>query len=494
MRRRKGTAPKRKDNVSYGCVSSQASAVGDQIPPIAKGVSKDGNSAIGFGTRRLLKADPGIQQARVIACEVVGFEKEPHAPCPLLSDCSPLRRIPRLCENEPCAPAGRGYPNPALVPLVNVFGQLKAKLAAIMGNGGVVVRHDQGEGRETHGGGLADRGQKGESAVTIQCKVQIRNQGGMALNAAELSTEGWALAHMLVRLGLEGASQEEILEAYCTAVLDTGLPILRVHVAQRAYHPEFGGFGFDWLRKEGLGKETYAHQEQPRDVWLRSPLFWLLEQDRTEMHADLRDPEACNTFDIFQDFRAQGATGYFAVKVAFAPRTGSSATDPLNPEEGFLMSWTTDAVAGFTVADLALLRGLTPFLGLALKSAANRQMASDIVSTYLGADAGERVLSGEITRGSSETIGAVIWYFDLEGFTRLSEEHAGAEVIALLNAYFGEVVEVVEGHGGNVLKLMGDGLLAIFDLSAQPDAVDQAVAAALVLDARLATLAGARVA
>ena len=120
-------------------------------------------------------------------------------------------------------------------------------------------------------------------------------------------------------------------------------------------------------------------------------------------------------------------------------------------------------------------------ISLTLKSGANRKMAEDVTAAYLGTDASRRVLSGDITRGSSETIAAVIWYFDLRGFTTLTETLGGEAIIALLNDYFAIAVEIVEKHGGNVLKFMGDGMLAIFDLKAVPDARLQSVEAAVEL-------------
>ncbi len=108
-------------------------------------------------------------------------------------------------------------------------------------------------------------------------------------------------------------------------------------------------------------------------------------------------------------------------------------------------------------------------------------MAEDITAAYLGKDASRRVLSGDITRGSSETISAVIWYFDLQGFTKLSEALPGDSIIELLNDYFAEAVGVVERNGGNVLKFMGDGMLAIFDINQVPDARRVAIHAAAEL-------------
>ncbi len=297
-----------------------------------------------------------------------------------------------------------------------------------------------------------------------------------------------SLAERVVQLGLTAARQDEVLEDYCTSLVAAGVPILRVHVAQRAYHPEFGGFGYDWHKSSGLDKATYAHVEQPVDVWLRSPLYHLLSVAAQEMHENLTRPETRSRFPIFEELHALGGTDYFAMKVSFVDGIVGFASDPNDPGEGFLISWTCNAEGGFSDDHLTLLRGVLPYLGLALRCIANKQMAVDITSTYLGADAGARVLSGEIMRGSSETIHAVVWYFDLQGFTRLTEDVPGRDVIALLNAYFGEVVAVVEQHGGNVLKFMGDGLLAIFDAEKDAHAVDSALEAARVLQGRVGAL------
>jgi len=301
-----------------------------------------------------------------------------------------------------------------------------------------------------------------------------------------------AIAEWLVLQGVYGASQEDLLEGYCTQILQAGLPVQRVHVAQRAHHPEFGGIGFNWVRDQGTDRDAYEHTEAPLDVWLASPLYYLLGVDEADLWIDLENSDPPERFPFLSELKERGCTDYFAAKVSFEQPRNSLATDPANPAEGLMMSWTSDSAGGFSDTDVATLRRLLPFLGLALKSAANRQMASDIVQTYLGADAGERVLSGDIVRGSSETIHAVIWYFDLRGFTKLSERIAGHAVIDMLNDYFGEVVALIEGHGGNVLKFMGDGLLAIFDCNKNAGAVDNALAAAIKVGEQMAVVSARR--
>jgi adenylate cyclase len=301
-----------------------------------------------------------------------------------------------------------------------------------------------------------------------------------------------AIAEWLVLQGVYGTSQEDLLEGYCTRILQAGLPVQRVHVAQRAYHPEYGGFGYNWQRDAGMERDSYEHTDAPLDVWLASPLYYLLSVDEADLRISLEKGDPPARFPFLSELKERGCTDYFAAKVSFEQPRNSLATNPDDPAEGLMMSWTSDSEGGFSDSDLAMLRRLLPYLGLALKSASNRQMASDIVQTYLGADAGERVLSGDIVRGSSETIHAVIWYFDLRGFTKLSERIAGHAVIDMLNDYFGEVVGLVEGHGGNVLKFMGDGLLAIFDCSKDAGAVDNALEAAIQVGERMAAVSARR--
>ncbi|AVO36850.1 adenylate/guanylate cyclase domain-containing protein [Pukyongiella litopenaei] len=268
----------------------------------------------------------------------------------------------------------------------------------------------------------------------------------------------------LLREGLHGAGQEALLEGYCGELVGLGVPLMRLHLAQRALHPEFGGIGFDWLRGGAVSQETYAHSDTPRDRWLQSPLFAVLRDRLPELRIrlDRGDPLP---FPMLNDLRDRGGTDYFASAMTFEDPGAVGRIDPHDPPEGFLISWTTDAPGGFRDADLTLLRRTLPQLGLALKSAANRRMGRDLLGVYLGRDAGRRVLTGEIRRGSLQQIRAVICYFDLTGFTRLAEETGGAALIDMLNDYFGIVVGLVQGQGGHVLKFMGDGLLAMFEAS-----------------------------
>ncbi|HKH34040.1 MAG TPA: adenylate/guanylate cyclase domain-containing protein, partial [Beijerinckiaceae bacterium] len=130
--------------------------------------------------------------------------------------------------------------------------------------------------------------------------------------------------------------------------------------------------------------------------------------------------------------------------------------------DGVYSSWATDAPGGFTEGQLEALRKLVPSLALAIKCAALARIAETLVETYLGRDAGRRVLAGRIARGVADRIDAVLWFSDLRGYTRITESARPEEVIPLLNDYAEAVISAVHEAEGDVLKLIGDGTLAIF--------------------------------
>jgi len=288
----------------------------------------------------------------------------------------------------------------------------------------------------------------------------------------------------IVEQGLHGVSREGILKGYCERLVQAGLPLLRFHVAQRAFHPKFGGIGFSWTRAEGLSHQYFQRQETPVDAWLLSPFYRMLQQDNKEFRSSFGAEDMAD-FPLIRDLAGTGATDYFATRLMFG-EAGDEPQDPNNPAEGMMVSWTSDQEGGFAEADLSLFKTLLPHLGLALKSSSHRQMASDLLQVYLGRDAGRRVLSGEIQRGSSQKIDAVICYFDLKGFTRLAEQLPGPDLIEMLNDYFGLAVATIQCHGGNILKFMGDGILTMFDLGSIQEDATAALAAASELRIKIA--------
>ena len=272
----------------------------------------------------------------------------------------------------------------------------------------------------------------------------------------------------LIDQGLRGTHYEVLLETLCHKLETAGVPLMRMNLSMRAYHPQYGAFAYRWKRADGLIHEQYERNPTIVTGWDQSPLKYALDNKLAEFRARVAPENEPFDFPVLYDLQEQGATDYFiTLRGFFDP---GKADDGGALPEGIMVSWTTDQPGGFNDSQIEDIRAILPALGLALKSNSNHEMAETLLSTYLGGDAGGRVLSGDITRGSVDRIEAVILYFDLQGFTKLSEVLPGEEIIAMLNDYFGTVVAVIEDHGGNVLKFMGDGLLAIFPHAGTVDA------------------------
>lgn len=321
--------------------------------------------------------------------------------------------------------------------------------------------------------------------VGINLDMSIRSENGRVATGDTATISDW-----LVKEGLARATQTALLQGFCEKLVAAGIPLQRAHVGQRSLHPVFGAVGFDWHRDAGRAtREDFARDSKPRERWLKSPFHYMLQKGISELRECLMAGAEPSRFAVLEEFRAEGATDYFASAMFFGQAMIGPRIDATDPPEGMTSSWTSDAPKGFSDADIGMIKKLLPVLGLALKSASSDRTAHDLLAVYLGRDAGERVLSGDIQRGSLDTIRAVIWYFDLQGFTKLAETTPGDRMIAMLNDYFGAVVGAVEAYGGDVLKFMGDGVLAIFRFTDDDGACcSRVIAAADELIGTMATI------
>ena len=205
--------------------------------------------------------------------------------------------------------------------------------------------------------------------------------------------------------------------------------------------------------------------DEPRFV--NSPVRALYEgADGFRQRLDLPPSATGQEYGIYADLRAEGYTDYVALPMQFTDGKRHAT------------SWSTDRPGGFSTADLVEINDLLPVLALAVEIRANRRITKNLLNTYVGQHAGERILSGDIRRGSGATVRAAIWNCDLRGFTRISEQWPRDDVIQWLNEYFDVMAAPVEKHGGEVLKFVGDGMLAIFRLDS-PEACNKALQAAV---------------
>src|SRR5256886_15422685 len=190
---------------------------------------------------------------------------------------------------------------------------------------------------------------------------------------------------------------------------------------------------------------------------------------------------AKDEFPVLSDFLAAGMTDYVAIINRFAPQ------GVIGDMDGVYSSWATREPDGFSDGEIAALQRIAPYLALAVKSVSLERMTGTLMETYLGRDAGQRVLSGRIVRGIAERIDAVVWFSDLRGFTRITDT-APEEVIPLLNDYSDAIVSAIHERGGDVLKLIGDGTFAIFTAEDRTHACGAALSAAIAARERVEEL------
>ena len=215
--------------------------------------------------------------------------------------------------------------------------------------------------------------------------------------------------------------------------------------------------------------------------WLQSPFHHLVRTGESALRRKLGDDDAAE-FPILAELRAEGQTEYMAFLHRFAGEGVIGEMDCV------YSSWTTDASSGFADAEAERLRRWLPSLGLAVKCTSLARIAGTLVETYLGRDPGRRVLSGDIARGVAERIRAVVWFSDLQGFTSITDTAAPEEIIPLLNDYAEAVISAVHEAGGDVLKLIGDGILAIFKAEDPAEACRYALQAEGLTRDRIAAL------
>jgi adenylate cyclase len=275
------------------------------------------------------------------------------------------------------------------------------------------------------------------------------------MNQADIA----GIADWTVQRGLAGDDEIALLHGFCERCVAADLGLARGIAIIDTLHPVYEGRVFYWTGDKPL--ETLVSQYEPtagsesESGWLNSPFYHLLQSGEDEMRRRLHLGETAD-FPVLEELRQEGQTDWLAMVQRFDKEASIGEMDC------FMSRWTTARPGGFSDPDIAALRRLVPVLGLDVKSASLARVAQSLVEAYLGRDAGRRVLNGLVSRGAAERINAVIWFSDMQGYTRLSERIESDQLIPLLNDYAEIVITSVHAAGGDVLKLMADGVLAIF--------------------------------
>lgn len=252
-------------------------------------------------------------------------------------------------------------------------------------------------------------------------------------------------------------SPEEFTAALATKMLESGIAISRLNLMIWSLHPLIAGKSYVW-KKSTSEVKTFA---PPYDIqndasYINSPLRHVsagLGGVRQKLGIDYPD----NNFPIIEELRAQGATDYVAMPLRFSDgRT-------------HVLTMTCDHPHGFTTANLGLVFECSSVISRYYEVFMQRENAQSLLETYLGKRSGARVLGGKIRRGDSEEIDAAIMFCDLRDSTRLEETLRRSDYIDLLNDFFETTSNIVHEHGGEVLKFIGDAVLAVFPAEGDPE-------------------------
>src|SRR6266699_4884427 len=267
------------------------------------------------------------------------------------------------------------------------------------------------------------------------------------------------LMNWLVSQGLTGLPENDLIRGFCERCCAEGLPVSRGLVFIDTLHPIFEGRGFRWNDTETNESDVFEYgstsEGDAAQTWRRSTFYHMLENGHDELRIDLADCAKLD-FSMIDDLAAKGHKHF----VAFVHRFGEAGT--IGQMDCVYSYWVTRRADGFSEQALSALRDLVPVLGQAIKSAAQVSIARTLGRVYLGRDASEQVLRGRISRGVTERINAVLWFSDLRGSTAISESLTPDEIIPFLNDYAQAAIDAIHDEGGDVLKLIGDGVLAMF--------------------------------
>jgi adenylate cyclase len=259
--------------------------------------------------------------------------------------------------------------------------------------------------------------------------------------------------------GLTGLAEHDLVRGFCERCGAAGLALSRGLVAIDTLDPVFEGHAYRWTDTGTNESDTldYGSSDdgEASDNWRRSTFYHMLESGKTELQLDLADP-ASHGFSRMEELAAKGHRHF----LGFAHRFGE--TGSIGQMDCVYSYWATRHPGGFDEPALAALRDLVPVLALAVKAATVARITRTVGRVYLGRDAAEQVMRGRISRGVSDWINAVLWFSDLRGSTAISETMAPDQIIPFLNDYAEAAIHAIHDAGGDVLKLIGDGVLAVF--------------------------------
>lgn len=259
---------------------------------------------------------------------------------------------------------------------------------------------------------------------------------------------------------LGDVQMESLFVGVCDRLAAAGIPLRRANLSVPTLHPLVGAVSFRWWASAAPEHQSHRHRTDPSPEWEHSPLRQLEARGVDELNIPLGGEDGeWRKYPLLVELQGAGLTDYLCFAVSFGRLSEAGLR-----RDGMMTSWSTDRPGGFSAEDISDLRRVQSRLAVGVKMATREQTALNVVNAYLGAGAGRRVLDGKIRRGDGEKLHAVVWYCDLRDSTPLAESLSGPAFLATLNDYFECTAGAVLDHGGEVLRFIGDAVLAIFQV------------------------------
>ena len=284
----------------------------------------------------------------------------------------------------------------------------------------------------------------------------------------------------LVHKAWQATSTKDLVKQLAETLVAEGMPIFRMRLMIQTLNPLLFAHAYAWRQTEDEVEEFQATHAGAQSAQFRDSPFAVVMKGEGGVRRRLDVPNPKLDFPVLKDLVEEGATDYVAMPLHFSD-------GQIN-----IITFVSHAPGGFSTEHLGHLYEILPNLSRQLEAHAQRVSSMSLLQTYLGHNTGERVLMGLVKRGDGEDIHAVIVFSDLRGSTALAESLSREKYLAALNQYFDSVAGAVIEHGGEVLKFIGDAMLAIFPINnpdcRHPEACANAMAAVREAEQRLAVV------
>ncbi len=271
------------------------------------------------------------------------------------------------------------------------------------------------------------------------------------------SSDVRTITNWILNQALTEFKAHHLLAGMAQRMQKQGFEVHRINVTNRVLHPLYTGAGITWWQNKGLETDSFTRTDSTGENWQKSTVRHMMANELEFLRLRIDQGEGVQEYPIIANLHSEGATDFISV---ITPMGGPDTAVPR--QDGLVISWATCKPGGWTAQEITDILYLQSRFAVAFRIAMREDLAQNVVSAYLGADAGRRVLNGQIARGDGEDIDAVVCFADLRSSTRLAEELGRDAFLHLLNEYFECTAQPIQEAGGEILNYIGDAVLAIY--------------------------------